>query len=81
MPLNSKGEEILNSMEQTYGSPEKAKQVLYASQNSGTISGIDSDPARMMQDHLSGGMNEAEARELAYGEHGLTPVPGTTPEP
>jgi len=38
-PLTGKGEEILKSMEKTYG-PEKAKQVLYASENKGTISGI-----------------------------------------
>lgn len=40
MPLTDKGKKILNSMEQTYGSPEKAKQVLYASANKGTISGV-----------------------------------------
>jgi hypothetical protein len=40
MPLTSKGREILAGMEKTYG-PEKAKQVLYASKNKGTITGID----------------------------------------
>lgn len=41
MPLSSKGQEILKSMEKTYGSEEKAKQVLYASKNAGKITGID----------------------------------------
>ncbi len=41
MPLTAKGSEILENMEKTYGSPEKAQQVLYASKNAGTISGID----------------------------------------
>jgi hypothetical protein len=41
MPLTEKGQKILNSMEQTYGDPDKAKEVLYASKNAGTISGID----------------------------------------
>ena len=39
MPLTAKGEKILKSMEETYGK-EKAEQVLYASENKGTISGI-----------------------------------------
>ena len=41
MPLTSKGEEILSNMTKTYGSSEKAKQVLYASKNAGKISGVD----------------------------------------
>lgn len=41
MPLTNKGEEILASMKKTYGSEEKAKEVLYASKNAGTITGID----------------------------------------
>lgn len=41
MPLNEKGQEILSSMEKTYGSPEKAESVLYASKNAGTVTGID----------------------------------------
>jgi len=40
VPLTTKGEHILKSMEGTYGK-EKAEQVLYASKNAGTISGID----------------------------------------
>jgi hypothetical protein len=52
VPLTSKGEEILSSMEKTYGSEEKAKEVLYASKNAGKITGIDAqgdtpDPARL----------------------------------
>lgn len=79
MPLTPKGEEILHSMRNSYGSEKKAEEVLYASKNAGTISGIDSDPERMARDHMSGGLNEAEARELAYGEFGITRLPGTTP--
>lgn len=41
MPLTPKGQEILGSMEKTYGSEKKAEQVLYASKNAGTIAGID----------------------------------------
>jgi hypothetical protein len=41
MPLNAKGEKILNAMEETYGSEKKAKSVLYASKNAGKITGID----------------------------------------
>lgn len=41
MPMTSKGQKILSSMEKTYGSEKKAKQVLYASKNAGKISGID----------------------------------------
>ena len=42
MPLSAKGSEIEKSMEKTYGSKEKAEQVLYASKNAGKITGIDS---------------------------------------
>ena len=41
MPLTSKGETIKAAMEKEYGK-EKGEQVLYASKNAGTISGIDS---------------------------------------
>ena len=41
MPLTNKGSEILSSMRKTYGSEKKAKEVLYASRNTGTITGID----------------------------------------
>jgi hypothetical protein len=41
MPLTSKGEEIKSAMQKEYGS-EKGEQVLYASKNAGTITGIDS---------------------------------------
>jgi hypothetical protein len=52
MPLTAKGSEIKSAMEKTYGSEEKAEQVLYASKNAGTITGIDSsaagfDPAQL----------------------------------
>jgi hypothetical protein len=41
MPLTEKGEKIFSSMEKTYGSPEKAKRVFYASRNAGKIKGVD----------------------------------------
>jgi len=43
MPLTAKGESILKSMKETYGSSEKAEEVFYASKNAGTISGVDAE--------------------------------------
>lgn len=40
MPLTAKGKTILSAMHKEYGSLEKAKHVMYASANKGTISGI-----------------------------------------
>jgi hypothetical protein len=40
MPLTKKGKAILKNMTAEYG-PKKAKEVLYASANKGTIKGID----------------------------------------
>lgn len=49
MPLTEKGQSILKSMEKEYGS--RAKEVLYASKNSGKITGIDSfDPRAACDD-------------------------------
>jgi hypothetical protein len=38
MPLSAKGEKILRAMKKQYGS-KKGKQIFYASQNKGTITG------------------------------------------
>jgi hypothetical protein len=38
-PLTAKGKKIMSNMKQTYG--KKAKQVFYASKNSGRIKGVD----------------------------------------
>jgi hypothetical protein len=38
MPLTGKGEKILTNMKKEYG-PKKGKEVFYASQNKGTITG------------------------------------------
>ena len=38
MPLTKKGREILRNMKRHYG-PDKGKQVFYASQNKGTLTG------------------------------------------
>ena len=40
MPLTKKGKKIKKAMTKTYGK-KKAKKVLYASKNKGTIKGID----------------------------------------
>ena len=40
-PLTKKGASILKRMEHTYGSKDKAEQVLYASKNAGKITGVD----------------------------------------
>jgi len=42
MPLTAKGEEILKNMKEQYGE-KKGEEVLYASKNKGTITGIDKD--------------------------------------
>ena len=41
MPLTSKGQKILSSMKNTYGSEKKAKSVFYASINAGKIKGAE----------------------------------------
>jgi hypothetical protein len=41
MPLTEKGTEIMSHMRKEYGSPEKAKEVFYASKNAGKITGVD----------------------------------------
>jgi hypothetical protein len=41
MPLNPKGKKIMRSMEKTYGSDKKAKNVFYASKNTGKIKGVE----------------------------------------
>jgi hypothetical protein len=46
MPLTTKGESILQSMEREYGS-KKGEGVFYASRNAGTISGVDAACARV----------------------------------
>jgi hypothetical protein len=38
MPLSAKGEKILRAMKKQYGS-KRGKQIFYASQNKGTITG------------------------------------------
>lgn len=72
-PLTSKGEEILGKMRETYGSEAKAKEVLYASKNAGTISGID-EIARMTQISEGPGMDAV----LSWGGNvnGQTVKPG-----
>lgn len=45
MPLTAKGQKILNAMEKSYNSKEKAEQVFYASANKGTITGVHDDQA------------------------------------
>lgn len=73
MPLTSKGQEILKSMEKTYGA-EKAKEVLYASKNKGTITGIDAalgavaDSMVRLGARLDAMCSRADARWARYDE-------------
>lgn len=48
MPLNKKGKKIMRSMQKQYGK-KKGKQVFYASENKGNITGVVShtDPIAM----------------------------------
>lgn len=52
MPLTTKGKEIIASMEKTYDSPEKAKEVFYASENKGTIKGVHVKGKKTIKDHM-----------------------------
>jgi len=69
MPLNEKGQKILHSMEDTYGSEKKAKSVLYASKNAGKITGI--DEALQYGDH--------RGRDVFFGSRDQQPPLVTTP--
>ncbi len=40
MPLTKKGKKIMDKMRATYKDPKKAKEVFYASANSGKIKGV-----------------------------------------
>ena len=40
MPLTAKGKKVMGAMKKTYGSDEKAKEVFYASANSGKLKGV-----------------------------------------
>lgn len=68
MPLTAKGEEILKSMEKTYGSEGKAEQVLFASKNAGKITGIDSSKLDRVADaivNIHDRMDKLQARKDA----------------
>ena len=93
MPLTSKGEKILKNMEEQYG-PEKAKQVLYASKNKGTISGIDTEVAMdspappSIGDGMRTWTGRDEEPDIAglnapptVGSDQTAPVPSSTPAP
>jgi hypothetical protein len=41
MPLTKKGQSILRSMHETYGSSKKAKSVFYAMINAGKLRGVE----------------------------------------
>lgn len=47
MPLTAKGEKIKAAMQKEYGK-KQGESVLYASQNAGTISGIDANNAGVL---------------------------------
>jgi hypothetical protein len=46
MPLNTKGKKIMAAMKKKYGA--KAKEVFYASENKGTISGVSKSRKTML---------------------------------
>lgn len=70
MPHTAKGEEILESMKKTYGSTAKAEQVLHASANAGTITGID-DAMKMteMPDPINQGKEIAPHNAFAVEDY------------
>jgi hypothetical protein len=70
MPLTSKGEEIKSAMQDQYGK-EKGEQVLYASANKGTISGIDAMDAEQQRD---------ESGRFGSGGGSASPPAGKGPE-
>jgi len=51
MPLTKKGEKIKHAMEKEYGE-KKGKQVFYASQNKGTITGTHKAKSRAIKNKL-----------------------------
>lgn len=51
MPLTAKGKKIMASMRETYPTEEKAKEVFYASENKGTISGVHRKGPKTLRDH------------------------------
>jgi len=48
MPLTEKGKKIMASMRKTYPNEEKAKEVFYASENAGKITGVHAKGVRSM---------------------------------
>jgi hypothetical protein len=79
MPLTAKGEKIMSSMKEQYGS-EKGEEVFYASKNKGTIAGVDmakdddgdliikhlSDDDRSRMDAVQNRLNAMHKRMKAY---------------
>jgi hypothetical protein len=62
MPLTDKGEKIKSAMTKEYG-PKKGEEVLYASKNKGTISGIDAnEEAQRYFDQLVSKAHDAAER-------------------
>ena len=51
MPLTKKGRKVMASMKKTYGSQKKAKQVFYASVNSGKLKGVEGSRPRTILDN------------------------------
>jgi hypothetical protein len=77
MPLTAKGEKILASLVEQYGSEKKAKSVLYAMKNAGKITGIDASvvysidelwgSAPQMQDAIALDFDDASDAKLVGG--------------
>lgn len=60
MPLNKKGKKIIKNMKRTYGS-KKGKNVFYASQNKGTIQGVELEDEHFQQHE---GVKGAHSKEI-----------------
>ena len=77
MPLTEKGEKILASLVEQYGSEKKAKSVLYAMKNAGKVVGIDASTvysidelwgkAPQMQDAITLDFDDAAEAKLVGG--------------
>jgi hypothetical protein len=80
MPLTPKGEKIMGNMKEQYGS-EKAKEVFYASENKGTISGVhdasEHDPKSGQFTSGSGGSKPTPKSFWSYQASSPTPEHGS----
>jgi len=84
MPLTEKGQKIMKSMKDKYGS-KKGKEVFYASKNKGKIKGVDKGSNKMNKVQCPkckgkgcshcGGKGYHMKKKKGYAAGGLQPVP------